>query len=60
MTEDEINEYLKKVADNYEAQVSDDPEENECLDCTMSEKLHEVFPKLTCGNFQDGRKKASK
>ena len=53
-----IEEYLKNNQTN--AVVVIDPMGNECLECTMSEKLHEVCPELTCGNFQDGRKKASK
>jgi hypothetical protein len=54
---DELNEYCKKIADEYKPNVSDDPMENECMECTMSEKLHEIHPEWTCGKFKDGRKK---
>ena len=53
--DEEIENFLKEMADNYVSQISDDPEENECQDCGMSEKLHEVMPHFTCGNFKDGR-----
>lgn len=48
----ETDEFFEKIADEYVPTKSDDPEENECADCGMTEKAHEVIPQITCGRFK--------
>ena len=50
-----VHDYLIGRADNYKTKVSDDPDENECGACSMSETMHTNNPKNTCGRFVDGR-----
>ncbi len=47
-----VEDYLRDVSDSYQPQYSDDPMENECATCTMSEESHKRFPKNTCDEFK--------
>ena len=49
----ETDEFLESMAEEYVPTKSEDPEENECADCGMTEKAHKVIPQITCGNFQE-------
>lgn len=50
--DDKIENYLKKVVDTIMPQRSKDPEENECLNCFMTEKSHQVGLPIACDNFE--------
>ncbi len=52
MTNDKIEKYLKKVTDSYIPERSKDPMENECLNCSMTEKSHQLKLPIACEEFK--------